>query len=651
MEKRADHREIESEHSDEIAAALAAVYTYCQNEEMACVEEAGNSTPEPSAWMRASRLEAVNGKAGIFVSAIAAESVKFNWRNTFARRWTALSITLLICTVLSTPVFAFERIQFDPNKLTNKADAQPPSAEATKTTAAKGISGVLPAEAQTTAARVQSLPASSQVASPGEADAAANSRQFLCPMAPSMVLEKPAQPVMQVFEPAAGNEAKLRRPLNIALSSSAKQAEISCPDGARLYDESSHKLLAELPPQSRWFISLDEGPSGKRLCFSGKLAHIRANQLLLASGIRNFEAVNYVKRFSSSGSRKGFGSSPVVVDSRAPKFSLPVRLPEQQAAPQIAPKEILRPVAYQTGPSLDKKVSIPPVVPGYIFESNRADAVIACNGKAYRGNITVKPRTDDQAFLLINNVELEDYLLSVVPSEMPSSWNLEALKAQSIAARSYALANLGKHQNEGYDLKASTEDQVYLGVQTESDNSNSAVAETRGQVLKHKGKVVTAFFHSAGGGCTEKAEHVWGGKVPYLKSVPDFDDQSPHFNWNRSINVSSIEEALKKQGRDIGGLLGIFPLERSPSQRVTLAMVSGTLQTLMLSGEELRKILALPSTAFNIGLDMDAYLVAGRGFGHGLGMSQWGAKYLSEQGYNASQILSYYYKDVTLDQF
>jgi stage II sporulation protein D len=234
---------------------------------------------------------------------------------------------------------------------------------------------------------------------------------------------------------------------------------------------------------------------------------------------------------------------------------------------------------------------------------------------------------------------------------MPSGWNLEALKAQSIAARSYALANVGKHQSEGYDLKASTEDQVYLGIQTESDNSNRAVAETRGQVLKHNGKVVTAFFHSAGGGCTEKAEHVWGGKVPYLKSVPDFDDQSPHFNWNRSVAVSNIEEALKKQGRDIGGLLGIFPLERSPSQRVTLAMVTGTLQTLLLSGEELRKILALPSTAFNIGLDMDSYLVAGRGFGHGLGMSQWGAKYLSEQGYNASQILSYYYKDVTLDQF
>ena len=81
-----------------------------------------------------------------------------------------------------------------------------------------------------------------------------------------------------------------------------------------------------------------------------------------------------------------------------------------------------------------------------------------------------------------------------------------------------------------------------------------------------------------------------------------------------------------------------------------MAIVAGTLQTLMVSGEELRKILSLPSTIFNIGAGLDSYLVAGRGFGHGLGMSQWGAKFLSEQGYNAGQILSYYYKDVSVDQ-
>jgi stage II sporulation protein D len=623
MEKRADYREIESEHSDEIAAALAAVYMYCQAEECAVPQESSAAETVPSMWLQASRFEGLNSNGGKFVSAIAAKSARFNWRNSFARRWTALSVGVIVCALFAAPVSALERIQFDPSSSTSKTNAAANSAPELKE------------------------------------DSAQNSKQFLCPVAPAMVLEKPVQPIVQNVDaraalPAADPQGaaayNYNRTINIALSSSATEAEISCPDGARLFDESTHKLLAELPAQSRWIISLEDGPSGKRLSFSGKLAHARSNQLLLASGIRKYETVNYVKRFSSRGTRKGFTSSPVVVDSRAPKFSVPVRSAEPPQTP-LAPKEVLRPVAYQTGPFIEKKVTIPPVVPGYIFETNTQDAIIACNGKGYRGKLTIKPRTEDRSFLLINNVDLEDYLLSVVPSEMPSGWNLEALKAQSIAARSYALANVGKHQSEGYDLKASTEDQVYLGIQTESDNSNRAVAETRGQVLKHNGKVVTAFFHSAGGGCTEKAEHVWGGKVPYLKSVPDFDDQSPHFNWNRSVAVSNIEEALKKQGRDIGGLLGIFPLERSPSQRVTLAMVTGTLQTLLLSGEELRKILALPSTAFNIGLDMDSYLVAGRGFGHGLGMSQWGAKYLSEQGYNASQILSYYYKDVTLDQF
>lgn len=617
MEKRADDSEIESEHSDEIAAALAAVYMYCKSQDSESISEHVSCEKLAASWFRASRFEGINLNAGKFVSATALKSAKFNWRNAFARRWTALSVSVIIYSLLSSaPVSALERIQFEPSATSNKN----PSANGTLDEAATG------------------------------------SKQFLCPPAPPMVVDKPAaqlekiaQPYVQSCDPRYLSNFRPNTSINIALSSSTGQAEITCPDGARLYEESSHKLLAELPPQSRWTISLDNGPSGKRLCFEGKLTHARAQQFLLASGVRNYETVNYVKR-SSSSDRRGFSSSPVIVGSQSPKFSLPVKAPDQPALP-IAPKETFHPVAYQTGPQLEKRVTIPPVVPGYVFETNTPDAVLACNGKAYRGNLTVKPRTDDQSFLLINNLDLEDYLLSVVPSEMPSGWNVEALKAQSIAARSYALANIGKHRNEGYDLKASTEDQVYLGVQTEADNSNRAVAETRGLVLKHNGKVVTAFFHSAGGGCTEKAEHVWGGKVPYLKSVPDFDDQSPHFNWNRSVAVSSIEEALRKQGRDIGGLLGIFPVERSPSQRVTLAMVAGTLQTLLLSGEELRKILALPSTAFNIGLDMDAYLVAGRGFGHGLGMSQWGAKYLSEQGYNASQILSYYYKDVILDQF
>jgi len=447
------------------------------------------------------------------------------------------------------------------------------------------------------------------------------------------------------------SSANLVSQIRIAINTNTNTTDIIVPDGAQIIDESNQSLLAELPTQSRWLFSLDNGPGGKRLSVTGKVANSSAGKLLLASSSRNYDDGTYTRKFRATG-KGGFTRQPHQIDSSSPIFYLPVKT--ALIAATTKPSDF-RPVAYQASPGalapLQKAQTTPPVVTGYIIKPSNPNGVITCDGKTYRGAIVVKPRSIDNSFLTINVVDLEDYLLSVVPSEMPSTWNIEALKAQTIAARSYALSNLGKHQSEAYDLKATTEDQVYLGVQTESDNSNRAIAETSGQVLKHKGKVVTAFFHSAGGGYTEQAENVFGGKLPYLKSVPDFDDQSPHFAWNRSIAISNIEETLSKQGRDIGGLLGIFPLERSQSQRVTAVLVAGTLQTIMLSGEELRKVLSLPSTVFNIGAGPETYLVAGRGFGHGLGMSQWGAKYLSEQGYNASQICSYYYKDVTVEQF
>jgi stage II sporulation protein D len=237
-----------------------------------------------------------------------------------------------------------------------------------------------------------------------------------------------------------------------------------------------------------------------------------------------------------------------------------------------------------------------------------------------------------------------------VPSEMPSSWPLEALKAQSIAARSFALARCGRREADGYDVKATIEDQVYSGVGAESNNSNRAVAETCGQVLKHNGNVVTAFFHSASGGCTELSENVWSKPVPYLKAVPDYDDESPHFSWTRAFNVGDAEQALARHGKNIGKLLVIMPVARGVSPRVRWLMVVGTERTTFISGEIARKAFALPSSSFNVASADGSYIFAGRGFGHGLGMSQWGAKKLADAGYNADQILSHYYKDISIER-
>lgn len=277
------------------------------------------------------------------------------------------------------------------------------------------------------------------------------------------------------------------------------------------------------------------------------------------------------------------------------------------------------------------------------------DAVFGVGGKLYRGALLVCLSTSGNGINAINNIDLEEYLLSVVPAEMPGSWPPEALKAQSIAARSYAAANLGKHEQDGYDLKCTSEDQVYSGVVAETHSTNQAVADTAGLVLKHDGRIISAFFHSTSGGYTELAEHVWGKPIKFLKSVPDYDDTSPFFTWSEKFTPEAVEQALRKSGYNPGALLAMYVIARAPTARVRHVMVVGSDDVALIGGDEFRKLLSLPSTNFNVGHEQGAYVFAGRGHGHGLGLSQWGARTLAENGYNAAQILTYYYKDVSLD--
>jgi len=280
--------------------------------------------------------------------------------------------------------------------------------------------------------------------------------------------------------------------------------------------------------------------------------------------------------------------------------------------------------------------------------------LFAVNGKFYRGNLIILPQSDmtvgsdsSSSFNLINELDLDDYLLGVVPAEMPASWPLEALKAQAIAARTYAYANLGKHSKDGYDLRDTTDDQVYNGVKAETTASNTAVCATGGVVMTYEGTPICAYFHSASGGITETSENVWGRPLPYLRAVMDYDQQSPLATWNRTFSVDQIESAL---AADIGKLLSIDVVSRSQSRRAYHLLVVGTRGAQITNAETVRRVLKLPSTNFNVSVLDNAYLFSGRGFGHGLGLSQWGAKGLAEQGYNAPQILTYYYRNVSLER-
>lgn len=428
-------------------------------------------------------------------------------------------------------------------------------------------------------------------------------RSTICILVVGLVLSTtPAK--AQEAAPSATPSRKIR----IALAIDTTSADIALPDGGVIRDATTGDTLAELPAQSHWKISTRAPGGFAQLCFGGEMRNSSDTQLKLAAKKTYSEVAYY-----STARLPNLELRPLPKDTE-PKFWLPLQ--------------------------------------AYVVVPAAAEGTFALSGKLYRGALQIKPRTGSKqtGVDLINYVDLEDYLLSVVPSEMPSGWAIEALKAQAIAARSYAQANAGKHESEGYDIKATTDDQAYSGVSAEHPQSNRAVHETRGQVLMHEGQVVSAYFHSSSGGCTELAEHVWARPVPYLRAVADYDDESPHFAWTRSADIASAEQALAKANKNVGGLLSITPVMRGVSPRVRWLLATGTDRSLFISGEEARRIFGLPSTCFNIGAAPDSYVFAGRGYGHGLGMSQWGAKKLAEAGYTAAEILSYYYKDVTLNQ-
>lgn len=153
--------------------------------------------------------------------------------------------------------------------------------------------------------------------------------------------------------------------------------------------------------------------------------------------------------------------------------------------------------------------------PGFVLTKN----------KWYRGSLIVY--NTGSGLIVINDLDLESYLLGVVPAEMPSKWNIEAHKAQAIAARSYAIANLGKRAKYGYDLKDTPEDQAYCGTSCESKKTDYAVVQTKGQVLVYGNKVIPAYYCSSAGGYTVNAGSVWLRDLPFVNSVPSFDGFLP----------------------------------------------------------------------------------------------------------------------------
>ena len=271
-------------------------------------------------------------------------------------------------------------------------------------------------------------------------------------------------------------------------------------------------------------------------------------------------------------------------------------------------------------------------------------------GRPYRGIIEIRP-TPAGRLTVINELDLEDYLYGVVKMEVDPRWPAEALKAQAVAARTLALYSLGRYQREGYDVRATTETQVYGGVAAEDARTTAAVDATRGVIITFAGRPIFAAFHSDSGGHTESSEYVWGGRYAYLKGVPDPYNTPPQ-RWMASLDLAVLEDRLRRAGKFIGGIESIEVAETSPSGRAQSVRILSGAGALTVKSTELRSLFGadlLKSTLFSVRLVDEQVEFVGRGAGHGVGMSQWGARGQALLGRGYQEILRYYYSGVSFD--
>lgn len=357
--------------------------------------------------------------------------------------------------------------------------------------------------------------------------------------------------------------------------------------------------------------------------------------------------------------------------------------------------------------------------------------MIKVDNRAYRGKF--KLVVEDYKLLTINYIELENYLYGVVPNEISASWGAESLKAQALAARTYAVSEIKSLKQ--YDMEDNQNSQVYMGYNFEKPSTTKAVDETKGEKIYYNNKLIQAFYHSTSGGRTEDSGNVWYETLPYLKGVEDsFSDNSgsPHNTWQSTYYKEDIVRKLNIDGNNVNNLYGIQIKSVSENNRVLECIFLTDMGEISYKKENLRLLLGLKSSWFTIGngnsfyfiteyfpennnipsrggimdliteeieinegnerdegmwklpemgslidkyvitdsgakklksekvafissngisivsTDSEQYNFEGRGWGHGIGMSQYGAKQMADEGYTYIEILKHYYSGVTI---
>ena len=266
----------------------------------------------------------------------------------------------------------------------------------------------------------------------------------------------------------------------------------------------------------------------------------------------------------------------------------------------------------------------------------------AALGRRYPGFLRLLAR--EKGLLWVNVVEIETYLEGVLPGEMPAWFPLEAQKAQAVIARTYALERLGSHPD--YDLCASARCQVYLGRAEASPAYRGAIRATKGLLLAYRGRPIKAVYHADSGGTTATSREVWGKSYPYLTARPDPYTRARR--WRREPPADEVSAVLAAMGLRVGEFYGFKVLARTESDRIGRLLVWGSQGQHELAVPQVTSFLrrlGLPSTMAWV---EGGRVFVGRGLGHGVGLSQWGAKGLAERGYDYREILGHYYPGTVL---
>lgn len=324
---------------------------------------------------------------------------------------------------------------------------------------------------------------------------------------------------------------------------------------------------------------------------------------------------------------------------------------------------------------------------------------------------------------VINYANIENYIKGVLPYEMSASWPIEALKAQAVCARSFVLGNLNKHKSYGFDVCNTTNCQVYHGTERADANSDSAVDQTKGQILMYDGKLAVGYFFSSSGGATESNENVWGGTpIPYLRGVVDiYEDASASSKnvWSVTLTAEQIADKLKSAGYSIGQVADVKVTKRTEMDNVNQVTVTDTTgKSVVIENDDVRTVFGLNSIRYTINGDnssnnnnsssngstantvyvngsgvtdgsfyaigadgskayigsvngknvltgsgtqkislataktisSDSYVFSGTGWGHSVGMSQYGARSMANMGFTYTDILQFYFTGVTISQ-